>query len=67
MRLALTTVRHDQMVIAAGQSLAPFEQRTDRIGLLLVLGWLVALAVLTAGATVHVVVGRRLDRPAPVG
>lgn len=66
-RLALTTAREGRTVIAAGQSLAAFEQRTDRLGMLLLLGWLLTLAVLTCGAVLHVVVGRRLDRPAAAG
>ncbi|WP_431218837.1 hypothetical protein [Leifsonia xyli] len=61
LRFALTTAREGRTVIAAGQSLTAFEQRTDRIGLLLVLGWLITLAALTCGAVLHLVVGRRLD------
>jgi hypothetical protein len=61
LRFALSTVREGGSVIAAGQSLAASEQRTDRIGLLLLLGWLLSVAVLAGGAVAHVVVGRRLD------
>jgi len=63
LRFALTTVRDGQLLIAAGQSLTPFEQRTARIGLLLLLGWLLTLATLTGGAILHLIVGRGLDYP----
>jgi hypothetical protein len=62
LRFALVTVRHNGTVVAAGQSLAPFEERTDRIGLLLVGGWLLTLFVLACGAVLHLVLGRRSDR-----
>ncbi len=64
LRFALSTSRHGQTVIAAAQSLAPFEERTDRIGVLLLLGWLIALGGLACGALLHLVAGRRLDRSA---
>lgn len=67
LRFALTTVRQGQTVIAAGQSLEPFEQRTDRIGVLLLVGWLIALTLLACGAVVHILAGRRLDRGAASG
>lgn len=65
LRFALTTVRHDRTIIAAAQALAPFEQRTDRIGLLLFAGWLVTVLALTCGAVLHVVLGRRFTRQGP--
>lgn len=64
LRFALTTTQHGQTVIAAAQSLAPFEERTDRIGVLLLFGWLIALAALACGAVLHLVTGRRFDRSA---
>lgn len=63
LRFALTTVRDGQLLIAVGQSLTPLEQRTARIGFLLVLSWLLTLALLAGGAILHLIVGRRLDYP----
>ncbi|MFF1634556.1 hypothetical protein [Leifsonia sp. NPDC058248] len=59
LRFATTSIRSGSETVLAGQSLAPSEARTDRLMLLLALGWFVCVIGLAAGAAVHLLLGSR--------
>ncbi|MCU1416784.1 MAG: hypothetical protein JWP32_958 [Schumannella sp.] len=54
LRFATVEVAVGDRVVMAGQSLAPSETRTQNIGWMLLLAWVVGLAVLAAGAVLQV-------------
>jgi hypothetical protein len=56
LRFATIEVVADGKVVLAGQSLVPSESRTEQFGILLLLGWVVGLAILAAGAFIHLTV-----------
>jgi hypothetical protein len=57
LRFATVELRAGDVVIVSGQSLGPSETRTDHIGALLLIGWLVAIALLAGGGVLTVRVG----------
>jgi hypothetical protein len=50
LRFATVELRAGNHVVLAGQSLAPSETRTDRLGRLVALAWLAGMVALVAGA-----------------
>ncbi len=61
LRFAAVALAAGDRVVVAAQSLKPTEDRIDRLGLLLALGWLGTMAVLAVGATLQLLIGRRVD------
>jgi hypothetical protein len=53
LRFAVIAVADGDRVVLAGQSLKPSENRTDQLGLLLLLGWAGSIVLLAVGTLVH--------------
>ena len=61
LRFAAVALKDGDRVVLAAQSLKPTEDRIDRLGMALVLGWVVAVFILAIGAAAHLWLGRIQD------
>ena len=61
LRFATVAQKDGDRVVVAGQSLRPAEDRIDRLGLMLVVGWIAAVFLLAVGAGAHLWLGTEAD------
>lgn len=61
LRYATVAQKDGDRVVVAGQSLKPVEDRIDRLGLMLVVGWIAAVFLLAVGAGAHLWLGSEAD------
>jgi hypothetical protein len=61
LRFATVAQKDGDRVVVAGQSLKPVEDRIDRLGLMLVVGWIAAVFLLAVGAGAHLWLGSEAD------
>lgn len=61
LRFATVALRDGDRVVMAAQSLKPVEDRIDRLGLMVVVGWIAAVFLLAVGAAAHLWLGYTTD------